>query len=104
MKKPAWLAMPVLDVRTLSDEQTASLAVAYDTLCTQELQALAKLNHDPVRKAIDDALSAALGLPDLAPLRAMLAQEPGLTGKAAVHSASAVAERNRTTGLVLSVS
>ena len=84
MKKPAWLSMPVLDVRTLSDAQATSLAAAYDTLCTQELQALAKLNRDPVRRAIDDALSTVLGLPDLTPLRAMLAQEPGLTGKSAI--------------------
>ena len=84
MKKPAWAAMPVLDVRTLSDAQAASLAAAYDALCDRELQALARLNHDPARRAIDEALSAALGLPDLGPLRAMLAREPGLTGKAAV--------------------
>ena len=44
----------------------------------------ARLNHDPARHAIDEALSAALGLPDLGPLREMLAREPGLTGKAAV--------------------
>ena len=84
MKKPAWATMPVLDVRTLSDAQTASLAAAYDALCNRELQALARLNHDPARRAIDEALSAALGLPDLGPLREMLAREPGLTGKAAV--------------------
>ncbi len=85
MKKPAWAAMPVLDVRTLSDAQAASLAAAYDALCDRELQALAQLNHDPARRAIDEALSAALGLPDLGPLREMLAREPGLTGKAAVE-------------------
>jgi len=84
VKKPAWLAMPVLDVWTLNDAQTTSLAEAYDALCTQELQALAKLNRDPVRRAIDNALSTVLGLPDLTPLRAMLAQEPGLTGKSAI--------------------
>ncbi|MFO1424977.1 MAG: N-6 DNA methylase [Candidatus Competibacteraceae bacterium] len=85
MKKPAWAAMPVLDVRTLSDAQVASLAAAYDALCDRELQALARLNHDPARQAIDEALSAVLGLPDLGPLREMLAREPGLTGKAAVE-------------------
>jgi hypothetical protein len=84
MKKPAWVAMPVLDVRALNDAQVASLAAAYDALCDRELQALAKLNVDPVRRAIDDALSAALGLPDLTPVRAMLAREPGLTGKSAL--------------------
>ncbi|CDH46314.1 N-6 DNA methylase [Candidatus Contendibacter odensensis] len=86
MKKPAWAAMPVLDVRVLSDAQVTSLAAAYDALCDRELLALAQLNVDPVRQAIDEALIAALGLPDLAPLREMLAREPGLTGKSAVLS------------------
>jgi hypothetical protein len=84
MKKPAWGAMPVLDVRALNDAQVASLAAAYDVLYDRELQALAQLNVDPVRRAMDEALSAALGLPDLAPLREMLAREPRLTGKSAV--------------------
>ena len=74
----------MLDVRVLSDAQVASLAVAYDALCDRELLALAKLNVDPARRAIDEALGAALGLPDLEPLREMLAREPGLTGKSAV--------------------
>jgi hypothetical protein len=85
MKKPAWAAMPVLDVRALNDKQVRRLAKAYDALCDRELQALAELNVDPVRRAIDEALSKALGLPDLAPLREMLAREPGLTGKSAIH-------------------
>ena len=84
VKKPAWAAMPVLDVRVLSDSQAASLAAAYDALCDRELRALAQLNVDPVRRAMDEALSAALGLPDLSPLREMLAREPGLTGKSAM--------------------
>jgi hypothetical protein len=44
------------------------------------LKALAQLNIDPVRAAIDAALAAALHLPDLKPLRQLLAREPGLTG------------------------
>lgn len=44
-----------------------------------------KLAGDPARRAIDEALNTALGFPDLGPLREMLAQEPGLTGKAAIH-------------------
>ncbi len=84
MKKPAWAAMPVLDVRALNAKQVKRLAKAYDALCGRELQALAELNVDPVRRAIDEVLSKALDLPDLAPLREMLAREPGLTGKSAV--------------------
>lgn len=81
MKKPAWAAMPVLDVRRLDESQLAQLATAYDALCGQELQALCKLDADPVRKGIDDALSLSLKLPSLQSLRDWLAREPGLTGK-----------------------
>ncbi|TXF11562.1 hypothetical protein FR698_09490 [Pelomicrobium methylotrophicum] len=80
VKKPQWSAMPVLDVRNLSPEIVSRLADDYDALCDKELLALAKLDVDPIRARIDDALSDALGLPDLAPLRELLAREPGLTG------------------------
>jgi hypothetical protein len=81
IKKPIWAAMPVLDVHSLSDEVITQLAKSYDEICEKELMALAKLNKDPVRAEIDDALSAALELPDVKPLRQLLAREPGLTGK-----------------------
>lgn len=81
IKKPQWESMPVLDVRNLADDVLSNLAEAYDRLGGQELQALAKLNVDPVRAEIDAALSATLGLPDMKPLRDLLAREPGLTGK-----------------------
>jgi len=81
VKKPAWTAMPVLDVRSLPDEAITQLAKAYDRICDKELLALARLDADPVRAEIDAALSAALDLPDMKPLRQLLAREPGLTGK-----------------------
>lgn len=80
VKKPQWQAMPVLDVRALPDETLTKLATAYDSLCDKELIALGKLGKDPVRAEIDDALSVALGLPNIKPLRQLLAREPGLTG------------------------
>ncbi|PQJ95453.1 hypothetical protein CXB77_14745 [Chromatium okenii] len=80
VKQPAWAAMPVLDVRALPPATLEQLAADYDRLCEQPLLALAKLAVDPHRIAIDDALAAALGLPDLQPLRELLAREPGLTG------------------------
>jgi N-6 DNA Methylase len=82
MKKPAWEAMPVLDVTALSEHQLMALAAAYDALASEQLEALAKLDYDPNRRRIDDALSAVLGLPSLAPIRELLAREPGLTAKA----------------------
>ena len=81
VKQPAWAAMPVLDVRSLPDKVIIRLAKAYDAVCNKELMALAKLDIDPVRAEIDAALSDALGLPDIKPLRQLLAREPGLTGK-----------------------
>ena len=78
MKKPAWLSMPVLDVRALKNTQLKALAAAYDKLSMQPLDALAKLHNDRGRQSIDKALSDALGLPDLAPIRELLSREPGL--------------------------
>jgi len=81
LKQPAWAAMPVLDVRSLPDKVITRLAKAYDAVCDKELMALAKLDADPVRAEIDAALSDALELPDIKPLRQLIAREPGLTGK-----------------------
>lgn len=81
LKQPAWKNMPVLDVRSLKKAQLNRLAKQYDKLKDQALLPIAQLNQDPVRKAIDDALSKVLDLPDLSNLRELLAREPGLTGK-----------------------
>lgn len=81
MKKPAWASMPVLDVHSLPAKQINSLAKAYDNISKKDLEALCKLDVDPVREAIDGAISSALGLPDLKPLRELLSREPGLSGK-----------------------
>jgi hypothetical protein len=80
VKQPQWERMPVLDVRALDAATLSRLAGAFDEIAGRELMALAKLNVDETRAAIDAALSVALGLPDFAPLRALLAREPGLTG------------------------
>jgi hypothetical protein len=80
VKQPAWTAMPVLDTRALSTEAVSALAQTYDTLCTRELQALAKLDGDSVREEIDEAISKTLEISDIKPLRQLLAREPGLTG------------------------
>jgi type I restriction-modification system DNA methylase subunit len=79
MKKPAWASMLVLDVRQLSKTDLASLAEAYEKLCEKELAPISQLDTDNVRQRIDDTLSEVLGLPDLGPIRELLAREPGLT-------------------------
>ena len=81
MKQPAWESMPVLDVRSLTQEQLTTLANAYDEAASQSLAPLAQLDSDSIRISIDAALCTVLGLPSLAPVRALLAREPGLTGR-----------------------
>lgn len=88
LKQPAWASMPVLDVRQLDDAQLDSLSTAYDELAIEPLLPLSKLNIDPVRRRIDEAIGYALDLPDLKPLRDLLAREPGLTGVPINASAS----------------
>ncbi len=75
-KKPVLASMPVLDVNSLSVAQLRALAQAYDYLCSQELLPFPHMDRDPVRRQIDQAISQALGLPDLSVLREMLAREP----------------------------
>lgn len=75
-KKPVLSEMPVLDVRALGVEQIKCLVDAYDTLSKQALLPFPEMAKDPVRKAMDAAVSEALDLPDLSILRNLLAQEP----------------------------
>ena len=81
MKKPGWEAMPVLDVRSLDQTQIDMLATAFDTLSKRKLDAIARLAVDPTRRAIDNAFSTVLAFPSLAPIRELIAREPGLTAK-----------------------
>jgi aromatic ring-opening dioxygenase LigB subunit len=73
--------MPVLNVQQLAQPELKKLAKVYDSLKNKELQAIAKLDQDKVRQAIDDAFSEVLNLPNLSTLRELLAREPGLSGK-----------------------
>jgi hypothetical protein len=75
-KKPVLAETPVLDVRALGVDQIKSLVDAYDTLSKQPLLPFPKMATDPIRKAMDAAVSKALGLPDLSVLRNLLGQEP----------------------------
>jgi hypothetical protein len=75
-KRPSLGAMPVLDVRVLSQSQLAALPAAYDRVSQAELQPLPNMASDDVRAEIDGAIAAALNLPDYSILRTMLAREP----------------------------
>ncbi|MBO9308763.1 MAG: hypothetical protein J7551_03150 [Chloroflexi bacterium] len=75
-KKQTLAALPVLDVRSLTEWQLDKLVEAYDRLCDQPLLPFPEMERDPTRAAIDAALSEALALPDLSGLRILLGQEP----------------------------
>jgi hypothetical protein len=75
-KKPVLSAMPTLDVTALSAVQVDALVGAYDRLCREPLLPFPQMAQDPVRKAIDEAIAQALGLPDYNVLRDLLAREP----------------------------
>jgi hypothetical protein len=81
MKQPAWHAMPVLDVRSLTAKQLKSLSNAYDVLAQKELAPLARLDTDATRCTLDDTLADVLGIPRFGPIRELLAREPGLTAQ-----------------------
>lgn len=81
MKQPAWESMPVLDVRSLSSDQLAILATAYDDLANETLDPLSQLKSDPVRARIDAILSDALRIPELSSVRELLGREPGLNAR-----------------------
>ncbi len=75
-KKPTLEALPVLDVRTLTENQMVRLAAAYDAVAHQDLQPFPQMAADPVRAEIDRSLAEVFGWPDLGRLRVILAREP----------------------------
>jgi hypothetical protein len=79
-KKPVLERMPVLDVAKVGAKSLRRLAAAYDRLCGKSLLLIPELAVDATRKAIDDAVSSALGLPDFSPWRELLSREPVLAG------------------------
>ena len=79
LKKPILEMLPVPDLDNFSDESLSSLAASFDALALVELRPIPELVTDPGRRQIDDAISLAFGLPDLGPLRTILAREPILS-------------------------
>ena len=69
--------LPVLDVRALKrSAQLQALSSLFDEIAEMEFERLPAMAHCPARRALDDGLSAILGLPDLSRLRELLASEP----------------------------
>lgn len=75
-KKPILSTMPVLDVRSLTLSQRKLLSLAYNRLSSKPLLPFQQVSEDNTRCLIDEAIQTTLGLPDIAPIREMLATEP----------------------------
>ena len=80
-KKADLEVFPVLDPRALSADQLAALSNLFDTLADVEFARLPDMVDCPARRALDDGLSAILGLPNLAGLRRLLASEPVVSNR-----------------------
>jgi hypothetical protein len=75
-KNPVLTDLPVLAIASLKAKQLKALSKTYDKFCNEELLPFPHMAHDPVRQAIDEAITVILGLPDITVLREMLAREP----------------------------
>ena len=80
--------LPVPDLDALKPAQLRKLAGAFDSVVAatnrgEGLLPLPRMVDDPTRKMLDDAVSDALGLGDLRPLRAALAAEPIIVSRLA---------------------
>ena len=76
-------ATPVPDFRALGDGPRDALAAAFGRLKDEPLAPFPMMDDDPVRRAIDEAVTGALGLdPEwVAGIRRELAREPSVTNK-----------------------
>ena len=75
--------LPVPDFTAIGEAAVAQLAAAYEKYAESILLPLPQMNDCPIRKALDDAVCAALGIdPEtVATIRRQLSMEPSVTGK-----------------------
>ena len=81
MKKADLARMPVLDVRQLTVDQLAASSDLFDELADASFERLPAMVDCPTRTRLDEGLSEILGLPDLLPLRRLLASEPVVSNR-----------------------
>jgi hypothetical protein len=81
LKKADLEELPVLDVRALTPAQLQALSGLFDEIAEMEFERLPAMAECPARRALDDGLSAILGLPDLSRLRELLASEPVVSNR-----------------------
>ena len=75
--------LPVPDFAAIGANAAAQLAAAYDAHASDILLPLPQMDADPTRRALDAAVTAALGLDgeETATIRRHLAAEPSVTGR-----------------------
>ena len=76
MKKADLARLPVLDTSQLTSGQLTALSELFDELADASFERLPAMVDCPTRSRLDDGLSEILDLPDLLPLRRLLASEP----------------------------
>ena len=81
LKKADLAEMPILDVRQLTQDQLDALHALFNEMAEDEFLPLPQMADDPARAKLDDGLSEILGLPDLEPLRRLLASEPVVSNR-----------------------
>ena len=87
LKKAELEEMPVLDMRGLLDQQLEQLGELFDELAEETLLPLPEMGDCAVRARLDAGLAEVLGLPDLTPLRRMLASEPAVSNRRLTEAA-----------------
>ena len=75
--------LPVPDFAALGADAIAQLSAAYDAHAKDILLPLPQMDNDPVRRALDAAVVAALGMDAelVSTIRRQLASEPSVTGR-----------------------
>ena len=76
-------SLPVPDFATIGTDAVSKLVAAYDKYAESILMPLPQMNDCPVRKALDNAVCAALEIDGetVATIRRQLSMEPSVTGK-----------------------
>jgi hypothetical protein len=86
LKKPQLKELLVPDISNLDALVIESFGSVFDRIADLPLQPFYNIENDGTRIQIDQAISNAFGLPDLAPIRTLLANEPIVTLKPLYNS------------------
>jgi hypothetical protein len=85
-KKPSLESLLVPDFDRPGTPKLKMLASSFDELADEQMLPFPQAETDTTRKSVDDAVSRAFRLPDLAPIRTLLANEPIVTLRPLQHS------------------